>query len=90
MKKIILPIAVVLTMLFSACSSNEPEPLVDNVTEKCWEYNYSALGVSVKDYYWATAKEFGEFKTLLESMYGTVTSYKSVSKSELECGSSGY
>ncbi len=30
MKKIILPIAVVLTMLFSACSSNEP--LVDDVT----------------------------------------------------------
>jgi hypothetical protein len=88
MKKIILPIAVVLTMLFSACSSNEP--LVDDVTEKCWEYNYSAFGVSVKDYYWATAKGFGEYKTLLESMYGTVTSYKAVSKSELECGSSGY
>lgn len=88
MKKIILPIAVVLTMLFSACSSNEP--LVDDVTEKCWEYNYSVLGYSVKDYYWATAKEFGEYKTTLESIYGTVTSYKSVSKSESECGSSGY
>lgn len=88
MKKIILPIAVVLTMLFSACSSNEP--LVDDVTEKCWEYNYSALGASVKDYYWGTAKEFGEFKTTLESILGTVTSYKAVSKSESECYSSEY
>jgi len=84
MKKIILPIAVVLTMLFSACSSNEP--LVDNVTERCWEYNYSLFGVSVKDYYWATAKGFGEYKTALESMYGTVTSYKAVSKSLLTSG----
>lgn len=86
MKKIILPIALVLTMLFSACSSNEP--LEDDVTEKCWEYNYSAFGASVKDYYWATAKDFGEYKTLLESIAGTVTSYKAVSKSESECYSS--
>lgn len=88
MKKIILPIAVVLTMLFSACSSNEP--LVDNVTERCWEYNYSVVGFPAKDYYWGTAKEFGEYKTIFESMVGTVTSYKAVSKSESECDSSEY
>lgn len=88
MKKIILPIAVVLTMLFSACSSNEP--LVDNVTERCWEFNYSAFGASIKDYYWGTAKSFGDFKATLESISGTITSYKAVSKSESECESSEY
>lgn len=86
MKKIFLPIAVVMTMLFSACSSNEP--LIDDTTDKCWEYTVSTLGVtSPPDYFWGTAKEFGEIKSYTESMgmgYITIT-YRSVDKSSSQC-----
>lgn len=84
MKKIILPIAVIVTMLFSACSSNEP--LVDDTIYKCWNYTYSYMGVSLTDNIWLTAKQFGEFKSYLETAGGSV-SYHSTTKTESECQS---